>query len=52
MLGELLHILAAAIISWILFVAVDIFFKLPESLEPRPLPGISRPAAAISPAAP
>jgi len=31
MLGELLHILAAAIISWILFVAVDIFFKLPET---------------------
>ena len=31
MLGELLHILAAAIISWILFVAVDIFFKLPEA---------------------
>ncbi len=31
MLGEFLHILAAAIISWILFVAVDIFFKLPEA---------------------
>lgn len=31
MLGEILHILAAAIVSWILFVAVDIFFKLPET---------------------
>ncbi|BBL68154.1 hypothetical protein [Methanoculleus chikugoensis] len=31
MLSELLHIPAAAIISWILFVAVDIFFKLPEA---------------------
>ncbi|MDD3933046.1 hypothetical protein [Methanoculleus sp. UBA303] len=31
MLGEILHILAAAIISWILFVTVDIFFKLPET---------------------
>ena len=29
--GELLHILAAAIVSWILFVAVDILFKLPET---------------------
>lgn len=31
MLGELLHILAAAIVSWILFVTVDILFKLPET---------------------
>ena len=31
MLGELFHILAAAIISWILFVTVDIFFRLPEA---------------------
>ncbi|HOI59655.1 MULTISPECIES: hypothetical protein [unclassified Methanoculleus] len=31
MLGEILHILAAAIISWILFVTVDIFFGLPEA---------------------
>ncbi len=31
MLGEILHILAAAIISWILFVTVDIFFRLPEA---------------------
>ncbi len=31
MLGEILHILAAAIVSWILFVAVDILFKLPET---------------------
>ena len=31
MLDEILHILAAAIISWILFVTVDIFFKLPET---------------------
>ena len=31
MLGELLHILAAAIISWVLFVTIDIFFKLPEA---------------------
>jgi len=31
MLDEILHILAAAIISWILFVTVDIFFRLPET---------------------
>ena len=31
MLGELFHILAAAIISWILFVTVDIIFLLPEA---------------------
>ncbi len=31
MLGEILHILAAAVVSWILFVTVDIFFKLPEA---------------------
>ncbi len=31
MLDEILHILAAAIISWILFVTVDIIFKLPEA---------------------
>ncbi|WP_292521354.1 hypothetical protein [Methanoculleus sp.] len=31
MLGEFLHILAAAAVSWILFVAVDILFKLPEA---------------------
>ncbi len=31
MLGEILHILAAAAVSWILFVSVDIFFKLPEA---------------------
>ena len=31
MLDEILHIMAAAIISWILFVTVDIFFKLPET---------------------
>ncbi|MDV4343787.1 hypothetical protein HL657_11540 [Methanoculleus sp. YWC-01] len=30
-MGELFHILAAAIISWILFVTVDIFFRLPEA---------------------
>ncbi|MDI6866164.1 hypothetical protein [Methanoculleus sp.] len=30
MLGELLYILAAAIITWLLFVSVDIFFRLPE----------------------
>jgi len=30
MLGELLRILAAAIITWLLFVSVDIFFRLPE----------------------
>ena len=31
MLDEILHILVAAIIAWILFVTVDIFFKLPEA---------------------
>ncbi|WP_214041420.1 hypothetical protein [Methanoculleus sp.] len=31
MLGEFLHILAAATISWILFVTVDILFRLPEA---------------------
>lgn len=31
MLDEFLHILAAAIISWILFVTVDILFRLPEA---------------------
>lgn len=31
MLGEILYILAAAVIAWILFVTVDVFFKLPEA---------------------
>jgi energy-converting hydrogenase A subunit B len=31
MLGEILHILAAAIVSWILFVTVDMLFRLPEA---------------------
>ncbi|WOX57447.1 hypothetical protein [Methanoculleus receptaculi] len=31
MLDEFLHILAAATISWILFVTVDILFRLPEA---------------------
>jgi len=31
MLGEILHILAAAVVSWLLFVTVDIFFRLPEA---------------------
>jgi energy-converting hydrogenase A subunit B len=30
MLGELLYILAASIICWVLFVTVDILYKLPE----------------------
>ncbi len=31
MLNELIHILAAAIISWALFVTIDILFRLPEA---------------------